>query len=129
MLGVTLIVRIAVLVGVREQPDCADLISNGNDWAADDFGDFDNLVVLVVECVNSFQRVRTLETLLEPFKFKVDCVSVNDSLCFDFKQDQFTEVVLTLKVIVVDREVDVLDTCSETKESFEEVKPVLDTVQ
>ena len=102
MLRVTLIVRISVLVWIREQPDCADLISDGNDRSADDFGDFDNLVVLIVERMNSFQRVRAFETLLEPFKFKVNSVSVDDSLRFDFKQDELPEVVLTLKIIVVD---------------------------
>ena len=49
------------------------------------------------------------ETFTKPFQFEVNRVCMNDTLCFDFEEQDLTQVVLTLEIVIVRGEIDVLD--------------------
>ena len=54
------------------------------------------------------------ETFAEPFQLEVNRVCMNNALCFDFEEQNLTQVVLALEVVIVRGEIDVLNGGLET---------------
>ena len=54
------------------------------------------------------------ETFSKPFQLKINRVCMNDSLSFDFEEQDLTQVVLALEIVVVRGEIDVLNRGLET---------------
>lgn len=58
------------------------------------------------------------ETFAKPFQLKVNRVCVDDTLCLDFEEQNLTQIVLALEIVIVRGEIDVLNRGLETIQSL-----------
>ena len=101
VLAVAVVIRLAIHVGVVEQSERADLVSNRYDGLTEHFANLHDLVLWVIEPMHAPKSLIVSETRAKPLKLEVQRVCLDGSICFYLVQGDLANLVLHLHVVVV----------------------------
>ena len=86
VITVALIISLTSSVGIVEKTNSTQLISHCNDGPSIDLANLCYFISLWVPIVDTFELRIGTKSLTQPFKFKIDSISVNNTLGFNFEQ-------------------------------------------
>ena len=129
VIRVALVVALARRVRVVEQPDRPELVTHRHYRPPDYLANLCDFVTLREPIVDALKLRIAAQPLPKPLKLEVDSIRVYDSLSLNLEQEHLAEVVLALQIVVVCREVDVLDGGFEAVEGLHFGEAVLCVVE